>query len=51
MPDNAGGNEKPLDGATVIELVPSIAPESFGLGYVCISSAVQIAATESAAWV
>jgi glycosyltransferase involved in cell wall biosynthesis len=37
MHDSACGNELSLDGATVIELVQSIAPESFGLGYAALN--------------
>ncbi len=42
MPENAVGNRLSLDGATVIELVSSIAPESFGLGYAALNLAAAL---------
>jgi glycosyltransferase involved in cell wall biosynthesis len=37
MSDQVAANELSLGGATVVELVPSIAPESFGLGYAALN--------------
>ena len=42
MPDRIVIDGKPLDGVTLIELVPSIAPESFGLGYAALNLAAAL---------
>jgi glycosyltransferase involved in cell wall biosynthesis len=42
VPDRVGADTVSLDGVTVIELVPSIAPDSFGLGYAALNLAAAL---------
>ena len=45
MPDWVVADRKSLDGVTLIELVSSIAPESFGLGYAALNLAAALERT------